>query len=229
MLLLLLLLSLSPQPQLTVVVVKYSSVSLPFFCLTVTSICAQLPFQQLTWHEIGLTTWGGNLPKKGNRTTPKKRDKKQKNFYPALLLNLWFSWTLYKKIQIDRTLSQKQKSEYYIEFTRWVHEFSVTTNLRIFQETEFVYLFLCTTNVNSNIHSSWFSLKKFVDSWSQNSWKLSDEFYTRCGSKTNMEQFGSFLLQCTIVQMQKCGIYIITKLEMWPLWHDLFISGVASL
>ena len=34
--------ALSPQPQLTVVVVKYSSISLPFFCLTVTSICAQL-------------------------------------------------------------------------------------------------------------------------------------------------------------------------------------------
>ena len=28
--------------------------------------------------------------------------------------------------------------------------------------------------------------------------KLSDEFDTRCGSKTNMEQFGSFLLQCAL-------------------------------
>ena len=30
----------------------------------------------------------------------------------------------------------------YIEFIRWFHEISVTTNLLIFQETEFVYLFL---------------------------------------------------------------------------------------
>ena len=35
------------------------------------------------------------------------------------------------------------------------------TNLRIFQETEFVYLLLCTVNVNNNIH---FCFKKFVDS-----------------------------------------------------------------
>ena len=38
-----------------------------------------------------------------------------------------------------------------IEFIRWFHEFSVTKNLRIFQETEFIYLFLCTVNVNNNI------------------------------------------------------------------------------
>ena len=35
------------------------------------------------------------------------------------------------------------------KFIRWFHKFSVTTNLRIFQETEFVYLFLCTVNVNT--------------------------------------------------------------------------------
>ena len=47
-----------------------------------------------------------------------------------------------------------------IEFIRWFHEFSVT-NLRIFQETEFlIYFFLCTINVNNNIHFRW----KFVDS-----------------------------------------------------------------
>ena len=38
----------------------------------------------------------------------------------------------------------------YNKFMRWFHEFSVTTNLRFFQETEFVYLFLCGTNVNNN-------------------------------------------------------------------------------
>ena len=32
-------------------------------------------------------------------------------------------------------------------FIRWFHEFSVTTNLQIFRETELVYLFLCTVNV----------------------------------------------------------------------------------
>ena len=38
-----------------------------------------------------------------------------------------------------------------IEFIRWFHEFPVlTTNLRIFRETEFVYLFLCTVN-DSNL------------------------------------------------------------------------------
>ena len=35
-----------------------------------------------------------------------------------------------------------------VEFIRWCHEFSVSTNLRIFRETEFVYLFLCTVNVS---------------------------------------------------------------------------------
>ena len=30
---------------------------------------------------------------------------------------------------------------------RWFHELSLTTNLRIFSETEFVYLFLCTVKV----------------------------------------------------------------------------------
>ena len=39
-----------------------------------------------------------------------------------------------------------------IEFIRWFHEFSVTTNLLIFQETELVYLFLYTININNNIH-----------------------------------------------------------------------------
>ena len=39
-----------------------------------------------------------------------------------------------------------------IEFIRWFHEFSVTTNLWIFQETELVYLFLYTININNNIH-----------------------------------------------------------------------------
>ena len=38
------------------------------------------------------------------------------------------------------------------EFIRWFHEFSVTTNLRMFCEVEFVYLFLFTVNVNNNIH-----------------------------------------------------------------------------
>ena len=37
-------------------------------------------------------------------------------------------------------------------FIRWFHEFSVTTNLQIFRETEFVHLFLCTNNDNNDIH-----------------------------------------------------------------------------
>ena len=144
---LVLLLSLSPQPQLTVVVVKYSSVSLPFFCLTVTSICAQLPFQQLTWHEIGLTTWGGNLPKKGNRTTPKKEIKNKRNFYPALLLSIFDSHGHYKKIQIDRIISQKPKvltsiSNSQDGFTNFlqlrIYEFS--KNLSFFIYSQFILM-----------------------------------------------------------------------------------------
>ena len=38
----------------------------------------------------------------------------------------------------------------FTELLIWFHEFSVTTNLRIFQENEFVYLFFCTVNVNNN-------------------------------------------------------------------------------
>ena len=54
-----------------------------------------------------------------------------------------------------------------IEFIRWFHEFYLTTNLLIFQETEFVCLFLCTKNVN-NIQFRGFVVTEFV--------KLSDEF-----------------------------------------------------
>ena len=38
------------------------------------------------------------------------------------------------------------------EFIRWFHDFSISMNLRIFRETEFVYLFSCTVNVNIYIH-----------------------------------------------------------------------------
>ena len=41
---------------------------------------------------------------------------------------------------------------FHIEFIRWFHEFPVATNLRIFQETNSVYLSLCTFNVENNIH-----------------------------------------------------------------------------
>ena len=54
-----------------------------------------------------------------------------------------------------------------IEFIRWFHECSVIMNLRIFEGTEFVWLFLCNVDVNNNIH---FRSKKIVDSWLQNSW-----------------------------------------------------------
>jgi hypothetical protein len=36
-----------------------------------------------------------------------------------------------------------------IKFITWFHKFSITANVRIFQETEFAYLFLCTVNVNT--------------------------------------------------------------------------------
>ena len=45
--------------------------------------------------------------------------------------------------------------------TTCFHEFSVTMNLRIFCETEFVYLFLCTVNVNKNIRFRW-KIRRFV-------------------------------------------------------------------
>ena len=38
----------------------------------------------------------------------------------------------------------------YEMFIRWFHEFSVTTNLRIFRETEFFCLFLYTTGYVNN-------------------------------------------------------------------------------
>ena len=54
----------------------------------------------------------------------------------------------------------------HIEFIIWFHEFSVTTNLPIFQEHEFVYLFLCTNNVSNEFIFSE-KIRRFV---------LSDEF-----------------------------------------------------
>ena len=48
----------------------------------------------------------------------------------------------------------------------------------------------------ATLHS--FLLKNFVDSRLQNLWKLSDEFDIRCGTETNLEQFGSVLLQCAL-------------------------------
>jgi hypothetical protein len=44
-------------------------------------------------------------------------------------------------------------------------------NLRIFQETEFVYLFLCTVNVNNNIEKN----RRFVGFVVTEFVKLSDE------------------------------------------------------
>ena len=72
-------------------------------------------------------------------------------------------------------------------FIRWFHEFSVTTNLQIFRETEFVYLFLCTDNDNNNIHFRWkicrFVLTKLV--------KLSDEFVSNqsLNEKVSLNEF----------------------------------------
>ena len=58
------------------------------------------------------------------------------------------------------------------EFIRWFHEFSVTMNLQIVRETEFVCLILCTVNVNHEIQfrkkNHGFVVTKLV--------KLSDEF-----------------------------------------------------
>ena len=47
-----------------------------------------------------------------------------------------------------------------IEFIRWFPEFSATTNLGIFCETEFVILFLCTVNVKK----AFIFVEKIVDS-----------------------------------------------------------------
>ena len=56
------------------------------------------------------------------------------------------------QIQIIKKSRQIMETTYYIEFIRWLHEFSLTMNLWIFQETEFVYLFFCTVSVKNNIH-----------------------------------------------------------------------------
>ena len=58
-----------------------------------------------------------------------------------------------KLLRIQRILKQ-----FNIEFIRWFHELSATTNLQIFRETEFVY---SSVDVNNNIH---FHRKKIVDS-----------------------------------------------------------------
>ena len=55
---------------------------------------------------------------------------------------------------------------------RWFHEFSVITNLQIFQKTEFVYLFLCTVNVSITFIFSE-KVRRFVVT---EFGKLSDEF-----------------------------------------------------
>ena len=63
----------------------------------------------------------------------------------------------HQKIIIS-SLNTLQQSLFYvtfIKFIKWFHEFFVTTNLRNCQDTEFVYLFLCTVNVNNNIHFHW--------------------------------------------------------------------------
>ena len=63
----------------------------------------------------------------------------------------------HQKIIIS-SLNTLQQSLFYvtfIKFVKWFYEFFVSTNLRNCQDTEFVYLFLCTVNVNNNIHFRW--------------------------------------------------------------------------
>jgi hypothetical protein len=66
------------------------------------------------------------------------------NHSGSLSVNLFLCIVISK-----RYLLKKRKTNN--EFIRWFHKFSVTTNLCIFHEIEFVYLLLCTVNINKNI------------------------------------------------------------------------------
>ena len=69
-----------------------------------------------------------------------KESNERKSFFFQKILSL--------EISLQMTISSENENNN--EFIRWFHDFSVTTNLRIFRETEFVLLFLCTVNVNSS-------------------------------------------------------------------------------
>ena len=59
-------------------------------------------------------------------------------------------------------LKGTQQATVIIEFVRWLHEFCLTTNLRIFPETKFVFLFLCTFDLNNNTCFFFEKNRKFV-------------------------------------------------------------------
>ena len=67
------------------------------------------------------------------------------NFPYEILLLIQYQVGKYLVESLPKRLSKT----FNIEFIRWFHEFSVTTNLRFFQETKFVYLFLCNVDVNN--------------------------------------------------------------------------------
>ena len=51
-----------------------------------------------------------------------------------------------------------------LSFIGWFHEFSVTMNLQILQETVFVYLFLCAINQIA----TFIFAENFLDLWLKN-------------------------------------------------------------
>ena len=79
-----------------------------------------------------------------------------------------FLWIYYFSLVVnppERKLAKRTSVQWNFKkiwevFIRWFNQFSVTTNLRFFQETEIVYLVLYTVIVNNYLHS--FSVKQFL-------------------------------------------------------------------
>ena len=71
------------------------------------------------------------------------------NILPQNFLNRWlFLIRAYWNPKSRQSAFPAEAAVTCIKFIMWFCEFSVTTNLQIFRDTEFVYLFLCNVCVN---------------------------------------------------------------------------------
>ena len=104
---------------------------------TVCNVCLRLSLKVHTHHHNSSWAWLSEKVCHAHCAPP------QKNYFA--FVNLCHRCP-HQKIIIS-SLNTLQQSLFYvtfIEFIRRFHEFFVTTNLRNCQDTEFVYLFLCT-------------------------------------------------------------------------------------
>ena len=101
------------------------------------------------WRFLGFFTfqWFSNCETAANQLQSSLFVKLTMTFQPNKFWVIYEVGICYK----NRTNTEHNRSKYFIiKFIRWFHEFSVTSNLRIFKKlTLLIYSYVCTFNVNN--------------------------------------------------------------------------------